>query len=269
MRKFNLDDYETVEERLRRFYADHEDGSIITHLISEPNARECAVFRAEVHWGGVLRATGYAQETRDTELAQTKDGREYETVNYTSWVENAETSAIGRALANAGYQGSKKPRASREEMEKVNRVLEGAGLVERKMYTCPKCGKETVIKGAPQYGGGYVCWKKQGGCGAKFGENDPQITVQDLPTELPPDIEHDDSLKLELDLNDLIVTAEGRLMKDDLEKLRAGMEKHKGNIAWFAKAIAATNAKLKEQEALLTANVEGATIQGSKQPEIF
>jgi hypothetical protein len=268
MRKFNVDEYEPVEERLARFYKDHEDGCILTELVSEPNARECAVFKASVYWGGALRATGYAQETRDTELAHTKDGREYETVNFTSWVENAETSAIGRALANAGYQGSKKPRASREEMEKVNRLLEGAGLVERKFYTCPKCGKEAVIKGAPQYGGGFVCWKKQGGCGAKFGENDPQITAQDLPTE-PPPVEVDDSMKLELDLNDLLITAEGRLAKEDIGKLREGMVKHKGNIAWFAKALAATEAKLKEQEALLTANVEGATIQGTKQPEIF
>ncbi len=257
MRKFNLDDYETVEERLRRFYADHEDGCIITHLISEPNARECAVFRAEVHWGGVLRATGYAQETRDTELAQTKDGREYETVNYTSWVENAETSAIGRALANAGYQGSKKPRASREEMEKVNRVLEGAGLVERKMYTCPKCGKQTVIEGKPEYGGGFVCWKKQGGCGAKFGKNDPEITAQDLEQE-PPDDRQVDAMTLWLELSELLEQAEGVLRAEDVKAMREGMDKHKDNIAFLAKAIAATNNAIKEQEALLAANVEGS-----------
>ena len=33
---------------------------------------------------------------------------------------------------------------------------------------CPQCGKETVIKGKEEYGGGYLCFTKKGGCGAKF-----------------------------------------------------------------------------------------------------
>ena len=42
-------------------------------------------------------------------------------VNATSALENCETSAIGRALANAGY-ATKGKRASREEMVKVNNM---------------------------------------------------------------------------------------------------------------------------------------------------
>lgn len=36
--------------------------------------------------------------------------------------------------------------------------------------TCPKCGRDAIIKGKEEYGGGYVCFKKhkEGGCGAKF-----------------------------------------------------------------------------------------------------
>jgi len=39
-----------------------------------------------------------------------------------------------------------------------------------KFLTCPSCGKESVIEGRKEWGGGYVCWKKSdaGGCGAKF-----------------------------------------------------------------------------------------------------
>jgi hypothetical protein len=44
--------------------------------------------------------------------------KQYETVNYTSWTENCEESAIGRALDNAGYASS----PSREEMQKVERA---------------------------------------------------------------------------------------------------------------------------------------------------
>ena len=35
-------------------------------------------------------------------------------------------------------------------------------------FKCPECGKFAVIKGAPQYGGGWVCWKKKDGCGKKW-----------------------------------------------------------------------------------------------------
>jgi DNA-directed RNA polymerase subunit RPC12/RpoP len=37
---------------------------------------------------------------------------------------------------------------------------------------CPQCGKETVIKGRPEYGGGYLCFTKKGGCGAKFPDDE-------------------------------------------------------------------------------------------------
>ena len=53
--------------------------------------------------------TGYAEEIRGSSM-----------VNKTSALENCETSAIGRALANYQYQGSRK-RASLEEMVKVYR----------------------------------------------------------------------------------------------------------------------------------------------------
>lgn len=46
---------------------------------------------------------------------------------------------------------------------------------------CPKCNQETIIKGRDEYGGGWICWQKQGksnGCGAKFVTNDPTIVNQ-------------------------------------------------------------------------------------------
>ena len=127
MRKFNMDDYEPVEARIVKFKNDHPEGRIITALVSDPNNMDFAVFKADIYNGdNTLLATGHAQEIRDKELSKSRSGGEYESVNYTSWLENAETSAIGRALANAGYQGSKK-RPSREEMEKVERMTGGNG----------------------------------------------------------------------------------------------------------------------------------------------
>ena len=43
---------------------------------------------------------------------------------------------------------------------------------------CPKCDAEAIIKGKAEYGGGWLCFAKKGGCGQKFGDNDTSITEQ-------------------------------------------------------------------------------------------
>ncbi len=111
---FNLDDYEPVAARHTRWLADHPTGRTITHMISAPGADIC-VIRAELWLEDVCIATGYAEEVRGAG-----------NVNRTSHVENCETSAVGRALANAGYAGSDvNKRPSREEMSKVQRMTSG------------------------------------------------------------------------------------------------------------------------------------------------
>jgi hypothetical protein len=45
---------------------------------------------------------------------------------------------------------------------------------------CPKCGKPTIIKGKEEYGGGWLCYAKKGGCGAKFADDAPEIVNQQL-----------------------------------------------------------------------------------------
>jgi hypothetical protein len=105
---FNLDDYETVEERLVKFWKDYPDGAIRTTIIEHTLQRfivQAFIFRTEVD--AQAWTTGFAEETVSTRG-----------VNSTSALENCETSAIGRALANAGYV-TKGKRPSREEMSKV------------------------------------------------------------------------------------------------------------------------------------------------------
>jgi hypothetical protein len=46
---------------------------------------------------------------------------------------------------------------------------------------CPQCGQNAIIMGKAEYGGGFVCWKKKGGCDSKFAGNDERITSQ--PTD--------------------------------------------------------------------------------------
>jgi hypothetical protein len=45
---------------------------------------------------------------------------------------------------------------------------------------CPHCGKEAIIKGKEEYGGGWLCFKKKDGCGAKFRDGDKAIEGQEV-----------------------------------------------------------------------------------------
>ena len=115
---FNLEDYETVEERLVKFWKDNPEGRIITTLLDFSVSR--FIVRAEIYRGtdiSTVWTTGLAEET--------VQGRG---VNSTSALENCETSAIGRALANAGY-ATKGKRASREEMSKVKVKADTEALI--------------------------------------------------------------------------------------------------------------------------------------------
>lgn len=52
---------------------------------------------------------------------------------------------------------------------------------------CPACGKETIIKGKAEYGGGWLCFAKKGGCGAKFDAGDKAIEAQEVGRVANPD----------------------------------------------------------------------------------
>jgi hypothetical protein len=107
----NLQDYIEVKDRIAEFWKQHPEGRVLTRVV-EYNAERVLLF-AEVYTDRAdprPAATGYAEEVRSERG-----------VNATSAVENGETSAIGRALANMGMTLSKN-RASREEMQKVERM---------------------------------------------------------------------------------------------------------------------------------------------------
>ena len=105
---FNLADYETVEVRLEKFIKDYPDFRIATELeVCEKDRYIVKAYLFKDAQQSTALSTGLAEEK------VTDRG-----VNQTSALENCETSAIGRALANAGY-AAKGKRPSREEMSKV------------------------------------------------------------------------------------------------------------------------------------------------------
>ena len=110
---FDLSNYETVEQRLVRFWAAYPNGRVYTCMMNYTG--DACVFYAELYADKedkVPVATGYAEEVKSDRG-----------VNSTSFVENCETSAIGRAIANCPLQApASGPRPSRNEMQKVERL---------------------------------------------------------------------------------------------------------------------------------------------------
>lgn len=118
-----LANYVDVDVRVKAFYTDYPNGGIVTDLMHWDEQR--IIVRAEVRytWSDERPASsGYAEELRGSTP-----------VNRTSAIENGETSAVGRALANLGYSGDKRlgfaKRPSLQEMEGVAR--KEAVLAER------------------------------------------------------------------------------------------------------------------------------------------
>lgn len=106
---FDPGGYAPVADRIALFYQRHPTGRIMTEMVERS---EVVVFKALVYRGAddaLPAATGWASE-------RVGDGE----INAVACVENTETSAIGRALANLGFTASSR-RPSAEEMEKASR----------------------------------------------------------------------------------------------------------------------------------------------------
>ena len=139
------DEYDQVEDRLKKFWKDNPNGRIstkITHVSEDlQNAiHKCEVYKdIEDHYPV---ATGIAQDQHGPVGA-----------NKTSWIENGETSAIGRALANWIYAAKKRPSVT--EMQKVENLSDSqvtkskAKTGNSNSYTPPPSVQQK-IKDAPK-----------------------------------------------------------------------------------------------------------------------
>lgn len=82
-------DYVEVNQRIMAFWEIYPNGSIRTELLSDDGER--CVFKATAYDSDMVIATGHAFEVRTSSK-----------VNGTSYIENCETSAVGRALGMLG-----------------------------------------------------------------------------------------------------------------------------------------------------------------------
>ena len=103
-------EYSEVNQRIKAFRMVYPDGIIDTQMVSNENG--VCVFKAMVGYyeddiDGCVRwlGTGYAYEKEDSSF-----------INKTSYIENCETSAVGRALGMAGF-GIDVSVASAEEVQ--------------------------------------------------------------------------------------------------------------------------------------------------------
>ena len=115
MAKFDLNNYVDVATRIDEFYKRDPEGRILTELLNVgwQGKQTQFIVKAYLYNGDTLLATGLAEESLGGAGA-----------NATAALENAETSAIGRATSNLNFVNTvsgKRQRATREEMAKVNR----------------------------------------------------------------------------------------------------------------------------------------------------
>jgi hypothetical protein len=135
---FDLEAYAPVQERIDQFYRDFPNGCIKTRLVRDAGPEvvfEARAYRSpeEVRLG--VYTSGWAREV---------EGKS--PVNRTSHLENCESSAIGRALANLGYSKDAK-RPSRAEMLKVHRARqEHEAMLEFIREVGARCEEEMEIR---------------------------------------------------------------------------------------------------------------------------
>ena len=144
-------DYVMVNERIKFFRDNYENWSLSSEII-QLDENSCVIKATVCDANGMVKATGFAQEDRTSSM-----------INKTSFVENCETSAWGRALGNLGI-GIESSIASAEE---VDIAIKKQEIETTSTIKCEMCGTGITDKvekySKDKYGKAlcYNCQKKQ------------------------------------------------------------------------------------------------------------
>lgn len=147
-------EYTEVKDRIREFLSKHPKGKIATNVRWMTDDCHAIMFQATIYPQYDITDyffTGFAYEEKSKQESQ---------VNSDAWVENCETSAIGRALANMDI-GVNGVRPSAEEMKKVNKnkptddIAEGShkllASALKKIESASNAELDKILSTAQQY----------------------------------------------------------------------------------------------------------------------
>ena len=162
--------YSEVNQRIKAFRMIYPQGSIVTQMLSNENG--ICVFKATVGTDdGVILGTGTAYEKEDSSF-----------INKTSYIENCETSAVGRALGMAGF-GIDVSVASAEEVANAiqNQEVTQEEADTYKLTFGKHKGKtlKEIYKEAPD----YIQWMLNNSNDERMMKLIELATGQKLPTE--------------------------------------------------------------------------------------
>ena len=134
-------DYAEVNQRIKAFRMVYPNGTIKTEMLSNENG--VCIFKATIWNDNKLLATGTAYEKENSTF-----------INKTSYIENCETSAIGRALGIAGF-GIDVSVASAEEVQNAinNQTISKEDAEEYKINFGKYSGKtiKEIYEEKPEY----------------------------------------------------------------------------------------------------------------------
>lgn len=141
---------------------------------------------------------------------------------------------------------------------------------------CPTCGKETIIKGKEEYGGGFICFGKKGGCGAKFTDLDARITDQSTGQMQNPDIADVKNTVLKMAKKrakvdaTIAVTRSSGLFTQDVEDTGAAPEeRHESAPSWNELADTKPSQQTTTAQPTVPSNGESSPISQRDKQALF
>ena len=105
--RYDPNKYEDVATRLQRIHSSNPNLRVITEIAWNDDEFNKVAFKASLMEGDTVLATGFVMDWKAKDRGATT----------TNWVETAETSAIGRCIANSKYQDKNAERPSKQEMQ--------------------------------------------------------------------------------------------------------------------------------------------------------